>query len=253
MHWKCPFSLEDDPSFNAGLGSNLTLDGTVECDAAIMNSESGAFGSVGAVSGMFHTCNKSVSFLRIGVKNPIRLARAILDYSQIPDPLGRIPPLCVSTSAYTRLISLFRTLVSAGAVKFASRHAPQVDIVPTESLVSSEARKRWNYWKEQYGKELGPDEHGCHDIQDTVGAVAWSSSENIAAGVSRLIRIDLLTKAQRVCSGGLLLKHPGRVGEVRGLISISISYPIFGCRRLHCSEQDAGLRITQPWHVANLA
>lgn len=33
--------------------------------------------------------------LRSGVKNPIRLARSILDHSQIPDALGRIPPMFV--------------------------------------------------------------------------------------------------------------------------------------------------------------
>lgn len=34
-----------------GYGSNLTFEGTVECDAAIMDGRTGDFGSVGAVSG----------------------------------------------------------------------------------------------------------------------------------------------------------------------------------------------------------
>lgn len=41
--------LEDDPCTNAGRGSNLTEDGRVECDASIMDGDSGAFGAVGAV------------------------------------------------------------------------------------------------------------------------------------------------------------------------------------------------------------
>lgn len=63
--------LENDPCLNAGnilrlvlssiahqsligYGSNLTLDGSVECDASIMDGEDDAFGSVGAVSGKSH-------------------------------------------------------------------------------------------------------------------------------------------------------------------------------------------------------
>lgn len=41
--------LEDDPVTNAGRGSNLTEDGRVECDASIMDGDTGAFGAVGAV------------------------------------------------------------------------------------------------------------------------------------------------------------------------------------------------------------
>ena len=41
---------QDTPTTNAGVGSCLTLHGTVECDASIMRGD-GACGIVGAVSG----------------------------------------------------------------------------------------------------------------------------------------------------------------------------------------------------------
>ena len=44
---------QDDPTFNAGTGSNLTEGGHVECDASIMVAGSAAiFSAVGAVSGV---------------------------------------------------------------------------------------------------------------------------------------------------------------------------------------------------------
>jgi taspase, threonine aspartase, 1 len=43
-------TLEDQECLNAGYGSNLTFDGQVECDASVMEDQSG-FGSIGAVSG----------------------------------------------------------------------------------------------------------------------------------------------------------------------------------------------------------
>lgn len=43
--------LEDAEITNSGYGSNLSLDGTVECDAVIMEG-SGLSGAVGAVSRM---------------------------------------------------------------------------------------------------------------------------------------------------------------------------------------------------------
>lgn len=42
------FKIQDDPCTNAGLGSNLTIDGNVECDASVMEGD-GSFGAVGAV------------------------------------------------------------------------------------------------------------------------------------------------------------------------------------------------------------
>jgi len=56
--------LEDDPAFNAGIGSCLTSNGTVEMDAAVMDGSELRAGAAAVV--------------RV-VRNPVRLARAILD------------------------------------------------------------------------------------------------------------------------------------------------------------------------------
>src|SRR3954454_24058681 len=44
--------LEDDPHFNAGLGSVLTTSGTVEMDASVMTGHDLAAGAVGALAGV---------------------------------------------------------------------------------------------------------------------------------------------------------------------------------------------------------
>lgn len=56
--------LEDDPEFNAGTGSSLTRDGTVETDASIMDGETRRAGAVAAVPDL---------------ANPVLLARAVLE------------------------------------------------------------------------------------------------------------------------------------------------------------------------------
>jgi beta-aspartyl-peptidase (threonine type) len=55
--------LEDDPQFNAGTGSVLTVDGEVECDASVMSGD-GRAGAVGALP---------------DVKNPIAVARLVME------------------------------------------------------------------------------------------------------------------------------------------------------------------------------
>jgi beta-aspartyl-peptidase (threonine type) len=56
-------TMEDDPAFNAGRGSVFTWDGTIECDAAIMD---GATRGAGAVAGVTAT------------RHPVSLARAVM-------------------------------------------------------------------------------------------------------------------------------------------------------------------------------
>ena len=57
-------SMEDSGIFDAGIGSYLTIDKTVEMDASIMDGRDISAGSVGMVT---------------GIKNPIKLARQIME------------------------------------------------------------------------------------------------------------------------------------------------------------------------------
>lgn len=47
----CGKIFQNSPHTNAGIGSNLTIDGSVECDAMVMDGLSLQFGAVGCVSG----------------------------------------------------------------------------------------------------------------------------------------------------------------------------------------------------------
>lgn len=58
--------MEDDPTFDAGLGSFLNADGEVELDSIIMNGATLDFGSVAAVQ---------------RIKNPVSLARLVMEKS----------------------------------------------------------------------------------------------------------------------------------------------------------------------------
>ena len=60
-------ALEDNPLFNAGRGAVFTLEGRNELDASIM---AGSTLNAGAVSGVLH------------IKNPVALARAVMEQSE---------------------------------------------------------------------------------------------------------------------------------------------------------------------------
>ncbi|KAL1879990.1 hypothetical protein VTK73DRAFT_6380 [Phialemonium thermophilum] len=105
--------LEDIEITNAGYGSNLSIEGLVEGDATIID-HLGRSGACGAVP-----C----------IKNPISLARLILDASTRPLSLSRVPP---------------NILVGAGAKQFAEENG--MPSIMNELLVSKNAKDRFIRW-----------------------------------------------------------------------------------------------------------
>ncbi|KAI1347751.1 nucleophile aminohydrolase [Xylaria sp. FL0043] len=107
--------LENKEITNAGYGSNLAIDGTVECDATMVD-HFGRSGACGAVP---------------NVKNPITLARMILESSNKPLSLRRVPP---------------NLLVSEGARDFAKGSG--IELVSNDNLISKNARDRFVRWRD---------------------------------------------------------------------------------------------------------
>jgi len=155
--------MEDSPLFNAGKGAVFTHEGKNELDAAVMDGRTLA---AGAVAGVTH------------VKNPINLARAVMEKSR------------------------HVMLMGAGAEAFAKQQG--IELVP-ESYFFTE--RRWQSLEKakadeaKYGAEalLGPEYSVPEDRKfGTVGAVALDKNGNLAAATS---------------TGGVTNKRWGRVGD----------------------------------------
>lgn len=131
--------LEDDPLFNAGRGAVFTIDGRNELDASIMD---GSTLKAGAVSGLRH------------IKNPITLARTVMDQSD------------------------YVLLCGAGAEEFALERG--FDLVPGSYFYTS-AR-----WQQLERIRLGDTSLSALTISHvgTVGAVALDARGRLAAGTS---------------------------------------------------------------------
>ncbi|NWR21683.1 TASP1 aspartase, partial [Emberiza fucata] len=196
--------LEDSPFTNAGLGSNLNLLGEIECDASIMDGKSLNFGAVGALS---------------GIKNPVSVANRLLCEGQKGKlSAGRIPPcFLVGEGAYRWAVDhgipacppgIMATRFSLAAFKRNKRKLELAEKVETD-LIQLKKRRQSNEKENDSG------------TLDTVGAVVVDQEGNVAAAVS---------------SGGLALKHPGRVGQ-QGYVLV--------CRRDNVSHHPCSVCITQ--------
>ncbi len=131
--------LEDDPIFDAGYGSHLNLDGQVECDAIVMDA---ATLRAGSVAGLHR------------VKNPIRLARAVLE---------KCPHMM---------------LISEGAERFAAQHG--IALCDPQDLISPAEREAWL----RCSKDSHAARHHRGHEQGTVGAVALDAHGRLFAATS---------------------------------------------------------------------
>ena len=132
--------MENSPLFNAGKGSAFNAAGKHEMDSAIMT---GKFLKCGAVSGINH------------IKNPIGLARAIMDKSE---------------HVY---------LISEGALDFA-----RLNNIEFEDDHYFYDAKRYKQWEELKGSAVYNLDHTPEKKFGTVGAVAIDSEGNLAAATS---------------------------------------------------------------------
>jgi beta-aspartyl-peptidase (threonine type) len=130
--------LEDDPNFNAGRGAVFTYEGTHELDASIMDGRTRAAGAVADVS---------------MTKNPIRLARAVMEKSP----------------------HVF--LAGEGADRFSKEQG--LEQVPNSYFSTPERRRQLEEMKTKKVSALDVEyKYG------TVGAVALDSKGHVAAATS---------------------------------------------------------------------
>lgn len=138
--------LEDKEITNAGYGSNLTMEGQVECDATMID-YLGRSGAVGAIS---------------QVKNPIVVARLVLEESTKPLSLQRVPP---------------NLLVGAGATDYAADKG--VPVLPPDFLVSVNARERWLRWRQDLRDADEKEARMCKQGQTKTPA-EWQDTHFVA-------------------------------------------------------------------------
>ena len=145
---QCAALLEDDPIFNAGMGSVLNEDGKVEMDAAIMAGDTLKAGSVAGIH---------------NITNPVHLARAVLEKSE------------------------HVMLIGEGAERFAEHHDFEFvsdDYLITEDRYAQweEAHREGRMGLDH--DSVSNQETIIEEKYGTIGAIAKDTKGNLAAATS---------------------------------------------------------------------
>ncbi|WP_133129768.1 isoaspartyl peptidase/L-asparaginase family protein [Legionella yabuuchiae] len=157
--------LEDSPLFNAGKGAVFTADGKNELEASIMDGKSL---NAGAVAGLHR------------VKNPITLARAVMD---------RSPHVMMIGEGAERFAEEMKIELVTPKYYFTQRRWDSL-----QKIIEAEQDK-----KKKDSAAFSTEQDLPENRFGTVGAVALDKDGNLAAGTS---------------TGGMTYKKYGRVGDV---------------------------------------
>ncbi len=167
--------LEDSPLFNAGKGAVFTADGKNELDASVMD---GKTQNAGAVAGLHR------------VKNPITLARAVMEKS----------PHVMMFGEGAEKFAAEKGIELVDPKYFWTQHrwdALQL-VIKEQKLKSKQSELTDNSSKDELYAAMTETQKLPENKFGTVGAVALDKNGNIAAGTS---------------TGGMTYKKYGRVGD----------------------------------------
>jgi beta-aspartyl-peptidase (threonine type) len=147
-------SMEDSGVFDAGVGSYLTIDKTVEMDASIMDGRDISAGSVG---------------MAMGIKNPIKLARKIME---------RTDHVMMVSDGVTRLSKLFGNTVEEYPQELNKKILNEYD------KLMKNVRIKWKKNNKLTMLSSAASQEKSHHHYSTVGAVAIDKDGNVASAVS---------------------------------------------------------------------
>ena len=200
------WTMEDNPVFNAGIGSSLTLTGRVEMDAAIMDGHDLSAGAVALIR---------------RVKNPVRLARIVME---------KTDHVLLAGEEAEKLASAFM-LPQANPVTASKRQMLH--------RLKKGSRDRRSVWVERNENLL--KEHPEVVRKDTVGAVALDAMGNFAVAASTggpMMKLPGRIGDTPQIGSGLYADNRVGAATATGLGEVAIKLAL---AKTVCSQMESGL------------